>query len=251
MINLLREYPRFNKKGAKDQQTEYAQMYDSYDQQNDESARTFLLNSLKKSLKKTILQKVNEEDGFAVVLMTFVKHERPISGELYESIEQKILNIDIRKYPQRNITKMVKDLQVLLNTLDTANAWDSKNNPELCRILVEAGSPPQVKNEEYSLPLNQKLTQVKKAVISLNHLNNKDKHLELMKSDLDWKNILEEAESLHGSLTVSGRIRWPFMQDAKDTRTPKQEVNLTQATDVRNQAPRGHKKPKPLSLIHI
>ena len=79
MINLLREYPRFNKKGAKDQQTEYAQMYNSYDQQNDESARTFLLNLLKKSLKKTILQKVNEEDGFAVVLMTFVEHKQPIS----------------------------------------------------------------------------------------------------------------------------------------------------------------------------
>ena len=89
-----------------------------------------------------------------MVLMTFVKHEQSISRELYKLIEQKILNIDIGKYPQRNITKMVEDLRVYLNTLDTANAWDSKNNPELCRILVKAGSPPQAKNEEYSLPLN-------------------------------------------------------------------------------------------------
>ena len=97
----------FHKKGAKDQQPHFVSMYNSYDQQNDESSCTFLLNSLKKSLKKTILQKVNKEDGFAVVLTTFVEHEQPISRELYKSIKQKILNIDVGKYPQLNITKMV------------------------------------------------------------------------------------------------------------------------------------------------
>ena len=132
---------------------------------------------LKKSLKKTILQKLNNEDRIAVVLMAFMEHKQPISGELYESIERKVLDIDTGNYPQRNITKMVEDLQVYLNTLDTAKAWDSKNNSKLCCILVEAGSPPNVKNEEESFPLNQKLTEVKKAVITSNHFNNKDKHL--------------------------------------------------------------------------
>ena len=35
------------------------------------------------------------------------------------------------------------------------------------------------------------------------------------------------------------------MQDAKDSQTPKQEVNLTQVSDIRNQTTRPPKKGKP------
>ena len=52
------------------------------------------------------------------------------------------------------------------------NAWDSKNNIALTRILIKAGGK---ENEEFSNPMHLLLTKVRRAVAQVTHLNNAKK----------------------------------------------------------------------------
>ena len=76
---------------------------------------------------------------FSQVFMILIKHKRPQHGELYDAIEQHLLNIDIGKFPGANIKDMCIEMQKDIEALVKANQFDSKYNARICRMLTEAG----------------------------------------------------------------------------------------------------------------
>ena len=68
---------------------------------------------------------------FSEMFMIFVENECPQSGELYDTIENRVLNLDISNYPGANIKDMVAQARKDILALEKANAYDSKHNAKL------------------------------------------------------------------------------------------------------------------------
>ena len=99
--------------------------------------------------------------------MIFIEHERPQHRELYDAIEQRLLNMDVGKFPGVNIKDMCVEMQKDLKALIKANQYNSKYNARICRILTKAG---EINNSEYSNPMYILLTKVKGEIPKHNHL---------------------------------------------------------------------------------
>jgi len=164
---------------------------------------------------------------FTEIFMIFQDNERPESGDLYDSLEKKVLELDFRKYPGANIKAMAIDARKDIKELIKARAWDSKNNSKLCRIFTEAGGK---ENEEYTSPMYSLLTKVKAKISSINHLNNHEKSVNMSTSQVGWEDILRQAESHYNGMTTPGCICWPPACNPHDSKAPSSSygANLTQ-----------------------
>ena len=111
--------------------------------------------------------------------------------------------------------------------MNRRNTWDSKNNIALTRLLINAGSK---ENEEFSYPMHKLLTEVRKEVSQVTHLNNKEKDKALATKGVGWDDILKEAERLYRTMTVAGKVRWPPQCNIDDSKAPPQGygAHLTQ-----------------------
>ena len=95
MIDVLECHPRLNKETMKKQSSWFARHFDSYDKENDASAKMFLLNSLSEELKKPIESKIEstkDDLTFVDVLFVFLENQRPVSADLYTHLECVHLN---------------------------------------------------------------------------------------------------------------------------------------------------------------
>ena len=229
MYSVVTEYPRFTIESVSDQwKNDYQSKYDKYDKQNDYSAKRCFLSSLEESLHKNILAKIDDQMTFPEVFLTFVQHEIPISHEKYESVERSIVNFDVTQYPGLNVNAMTIELRRLIKTLVIARMWDSKNNSQLCRTLIDAGG--DASNQEYLAEMYTMLAKVKKEIAKTGHLNNDDKIKHMTKNDVGWEDILKLADTLYSGMATPGQVRWPPALNPRDSKTPsaKFSVNLTQ-----------------------
>ena len=234
MLNLFNDYPKFNKETVGQQNTStFNALYDEYDKQNDNDAIESFLDSLSEPLRKKILGKVDKEMKFSEIFMIFIDNEHPQSGDLYNTIEKRVLALDVTNYPGANISDMVADARKDILALEKANAYDSRRNIALCRLFTEAGGP---NNSEYSTPMYDMLKEVKKKVSMITHMNNQDKIAEMNKVDLGWKDILQKAEDNYKELTTNGNVRWPPQCNPMDLKAPANNfgAHLTQCNSKTN-----------------
>mmetsp|Transcript_21355 Transcript_21355/g.46648 ORF Transcript_21355/g.46648 Transcript_21355/m.46648 type:complete len:95 (+) Transcript_21355:3394-3678(+) len=76
MVNVLESYHRLNRQAMKEQSSWFRSKFDHYDQDNDESAIAFLLNSLEPDLEDRIAMRIDERYTFVDVLFIFLDHQR-------------------------------------------------------------------------------------------------------------------------------------------------------------------------------
>ena len=233
MINVLKFYSRLNKAYILEDSKILKKKFDLYDRQNDASAREFLLNSLGDALQIRIEAKIKDKHTFADVLFVFLEVIRPLSADLYLSIEKRIDAIVPQNYPGENIVDMCTDLRLLIIQLIKARAWDSKKNIDLCRTLASAGG---INNYEYQFPMTTLLTKVKKECSVITHLANEDKAIHMASSDLSWEDIIEVAEELYNEQSTPGFVRWGPACNPKDSKAPPSQfgAHLTQVTPHSN-----------------
>ncbi len=176
----------------------------------------------------TIESEIDDQMTFPEVFLTFIQHEIPISHVKYESVERSIVNFDVTQYPGLNVNAMTIELRRLIKTLVIARMWDSKNNSQLCRTLIDAGG--DASNQEYLAEMYTMLAKVKKEIAKTGHLNNDDKIKHMTKNDVGWEDILKLADTLYSGMATPGQVRWPPALNPRDSKTPsaKFSVNLTQ-----------------------
>ena len=77
------------------------------------------------------MARIKDDMKFSEILMIFINHRQPQHGELYDAIEQHLLNIDVGKFPGANTkdvcVKMRNDTKALIKT----NQFDSKHNAKI------------------------------------------------------------------------------------------------------------------------
>ena len=203
MMSLFTNYPKFSVKDIKKQNAVFGSLYDKYNKQNDIEATECLPNSLNSELCKDVMSQTNEEMLFSHVFMIFIKHERPQHGELYDAIEQCLINMDAGKFPGANVKDMCVEMQKDIKALIKANQYNSKHNARICRMLTKAGG---MNNSEYSNPMYVLLTKVKHKILKHNHLLNANKLAAMTKEEVGWEDILREAEDMYKSMTAEGYI---------------------------------------------
>ena len=104
MISLFTDYPKFWVEEVKKQNQN---LYNGrYDKQNNKEGIKCLLSSPNKELCKNKMARIEDNMKFSKFFMVFIKHEQPQHRELYDAIEQQLLNIDIGKFPGTNIKEM-------------------------------------------------------------------------------------------------------------------------------------------------
>ena len=96
---------------------------------------------------------------------------RPLSTDLFDSVEKQIIATHPRDFEGENITQLVEKLRPLIRQLEKGRSWNSSKNVNLCRTLCEACA--DAKNEEYSGEMSKLLSQVKAKSFKITHLNNK------------------------------------------------------------------------------
>ena len=79
-----------------------------------------------------------------------------------------------------------------------------ENNIALTKLLIEAGGEG---NHKCTHPMLQLLTEARKAVQEVTHLNNQEKNNQLSRKGVGWDAILDQAEELCRSMTVEGNMR--------------------------------------------
>ena len=240
MISLFTNYQKFSVKEVKKQNDQlYNRQYNEYNKQNSKEAIECFLDLLNAELCKDVMARIGDDIKFSKIFMIFIKHEQPQHRELYDTIKQRLQNIDVGKFPGANIKdmcfKMCKDIKALIK----ANKFDSKHNAKICRILTEAGG---LNNSENSNPTYAKLTKVKKEIPKYNHMSNTDKLKAMTQAKVGLEEILRESQDMYKSMTDERSICWPPACSLSDTKvTPNHfGANLTQYTNGK-QANTNHK----------
>ena len=118
------------------------------------------------------MARIEDDMKLSEIFMIFIEHEQPQHGELYDTIEQCLLNIDIGKFPGANMKHMCVKMRKDVKALIKANQFDSKYNAKICRILTEVRG---LNNSEYANLKYALLFKVKKEIPKNNHLSNADK----------------------------------------------------------------------------
>ena len=93
------------------------------------------------------MARIEDDMKFSEAFMIFIKHKQPQHGELYNAIEQCLLNINVEKFPGANIKDMCVEMRQDIKVLIKANQFNSKLNARICRILTKAGG---INNSEHS-----------------------------------------------------------------------------------------------------
>ena len=154
---------------------------------------------------------------FSDTFMMFINIEQPQNAELCDSCEQKVLNMQASNHPGANIVKMTEFARTNTVAMIRGNAWDSKNNIALTRLLIKAGGE---SNNECTHPMLQLLTKVRKEVQNVTHVNNKSKNEHLSQQGLGWEDVLDQAEELCRSMNIEGDVRWPPACNINDSAVP-------------------------------
>ena len=227
MVSVFTHYPEFTFAKMRKQNETICQEYDAYDTQNDNDALECFMNCLGEELRRRIRVKSKRDMKFSDIFMMFIDIERPQNAELYDSYEHKVLNMQASSYPGADIVAMAEYARENIVAMIRGNAWDSKNNIALTRILIEAGGKD---NDEYSHPMHQLLTKAREEVSQVSHLNNREKDHALSQKEVGWEDILGKAEELYRTMTVDGSVRWPPACNINDSRAPPRGygANLTQ-----------------------
>ena len=119
------------------------------------------LNSLNSKLCKEVTARIKDDMKLSEIFMIFIEHKQPQYKELYDAIEQCLLNIDIGKFPGADIKDMCVKMRKDIKALIKENQFNSKHNAKICRILTEVGG---LNNSEYANPMYAHLTNMKQEV---------------------------------------------------------------------------------------
>ena len=227
MVSILTHYSCLSRATVNKQTAWMKNKYDAYDLQNDNSAKQSFLNSLQDALKKDIQIKTKPDDLFVDVFVVFIENERPVSHDLFQSMERKVLALHISQFAGANVKLMASAARETIQELVRARMWDSLKNSSLCRIFAVA-SPG---NAEYSNPMYSLLNKVKTESMEIIHLTNVQKLQHMIDNKVSHDNILDTATDLYNEQTIDGLIRWPALINVRD-KSP--IANLSQMQDRGN-----------------
>ena len=136
----MNEHARFTEEYVRQQAGKYELLYDDYDKSNSTAARDSLLNSLDEPIAQELEGLLEQEDGFMVAWITFVREIQSLSSDRFDSLKNRIRNIKASDYPQQNIKMMTDDYEEAAKELVSAGQYDHNLTKCMINGFIEAGA---------------------------------------------------------------------------------------------------------------
>lgn len=108
MVDVVHTHSRFTVTSAIQHCDARKDDYDPYDHTNERAARTFLLNSLDKTLRETVKEKMEPDDKFAVTWMRLIAVLQSTSIERFEHIKSALRKRCPTDYPGQDICALAR-----------------------------------------------------------------------------------------------------------------------------------------------
>lgn len=188
-------------------------LYDDQDQQNDNEAKEFLLNSLSSDLKKDLNRRIQENDVFPVVWKRLMYIVRTTSVYALDDTRKKIENRIPQHYPGQNIADFCADNADDCQELDQAGhfPWTL-----LLRIVTNALRADG--GDEYKDDMRPVRIAVKNALGEIGYMDPSAAEQYMINNKLTFQDILSTAEDSYRSLKDRGM--WPPARSNKDSKRP-------------------------------
>ena len=196
------------------QVAKYEQLYDDYDKSNSVAARESLLNSLDEPIAQELEGLLEQEDGFMVAWITFVREIQSLSSDRFDSLKNRIRNIKAADYPQQNIKMMTDDYEEAAKELVSAGQYDHNLTKYMINGFIEAGG---TSNEDWKAPLRRVKENIDQALVQLGfHRTKEDENKFMTREKLTYKYICREARTRYKKKVESKE--WPPAKTAMDTK---------------------------------
>ena len=205
MVNIVKEHTRFTEEYVRDQAALYEKFYDDYDKSNSAAAREALLNSLDKPIAQDIERLLEEEDGFLVAWITFVREIQSLSSDRFDGLKERIRSMNATDYPQQNIKMMADAYERAAKELESAGQYDHNLTKCMINGFIAAGGN---SNEDWKAPLRKIKESIDKALVKLGFHRTKENENDFMKCQkLTYKHICHEARRRYKTKVESKQ--WP------------------------------------------
>ena len=173
------------------------------------------MNSLDEPIAQELEGLLEQEDGFMVAWITFVREIQSLSSDRFDSLKNRIRNIRATDYPQQNIKSMTDDFEEAAKELVSAGQYDHNLTKSMINGFIEAGGST---NEDWKAPLRLVKERIDQALVQLGfHRTKEDENrFMVLREKLTYKHVCREARTRYKKKIESKE--WPPAKTAMDTK---------------------------------
>ena len=224
VTNVVQHHSKFghDMEVAEAAATDFKDLFDEHDQDNDRCATKFLLNSIDPGLKNDLRISVNENDTFALVWLKFMHLIVSTSITRFTVIKQEIRNLKPSSYAGQNIQELSRDIIEKATELDCAGYFDHTLSLAMVENFLSADGDT---TGSFAFEMNLLRRSVDEAIKLTTFMPPaaRDKHM--LSKKLSFRQICEKASSEYRTLVDDNR--WPPAKLPKDSRAvPKAYLTL-------------------------
>jgi hypothetical protein len=139
MGSVLQYYASFTLDTAREHAKHLVPLYDQYDDANDRTAITCLLDSIVPGLANTIHKKHLKSGSIAVMWMILLQMIQSTLVEVYELLKKSIKDRKPTRYARQNLSKLAEDFRDDAKKLMIAGFYDHDLTFTMLKIFLEAG----------------------------------------------------------------------------------------------------------------
>jgi hypothetical protein len=199
MVSVLQYYASFTLDTVREHAKRLVPLYDQYDDANDRTAITCLLDSLAPGLANTIEKKHLESDSFAVVWMILLQTIQSTSVEVYELLKKSIKDRKPTQYAGQNLSKLAEDFRDDAKKLTIAGFYDHGLTLTMLKIFLEAGGDGRCA-ENYRYKIYQWIEQMEEAMLTIRFMETDDQDAYMLEKELTYRQITDQVESRYINL---------------------------------------------------
>ena len=235
MITIINEHAKFSVAGAGVAEALQAGKYDTYDNENINDAKRFLLDSLDETLLKQVHETCESKDTFITYWMQLMLILRPISIEQYDTIKNRLKGRKIKDYAGENVETLASDFLSDWKELDGAGMYDHNLTHTMIKIIMEGGG---ATNEDFRSDLRDLKKKINTKLLEIRHKSAAQQTAAMARDKLDVQSVLTEAKRVYRQVVEEGK--WPAAQHATDSKALKRNyggsVNMVNAVNALKQA---------------
>ena len=227
MTNVVTKHGRFSIESVKSKIRRQLPLYDSYDKENDATARTVLLESLKPAFLKIVKRLIVETDAFPVVWMYVIDSMRSVSMDRFDDIKDKIKKKKPSDYSGENIEDLCSYFQDEAEELSIAGQYDHNLTKHMLEnILLGGGVGGSA--DTFRHPLRNLQIELDQALLDAGHMSSEEKDAYFERKKLTYRDICQLAINKYRHL--KDRNMWIPASNAPDSKAPPGHFGANVAT---------------------
>ena len=213
MVNVITDHTRFTQAYVRSAAPIQYAKYDVYDRSNDRAAHLMFVDSLNKTLKGEIQDRIPDEPSFLEVWMLFIQTLQSDSMERFKDMEKEVRSLQPQQFSGQNIAEMCLSIIKRCKGLTAAGVYDHQLNSKIIQNLLLADG-----NNQYKFALLQQQEKLNEALQVVRFMTKLEANEYLISRQLTFGDICRLAEDQYQQ--ALGDKIWGPASNLKDSKTP-------------------------------